>query len=352
MTPRRWGLCRAAIVALTLLLVPAASPAADYTVRLGDGPFISAGGMWVARERGYFDKLGVKVEFKKYMDGAFVVAPLLAGELDMGVLTPNAGIFNSIARGAQIVMILDRGREREGRGYVPTNVSKELADKGLRTLKDMHMLKGKKVGVGAPGSINQYLMARALQIGGLDPTRDVEWVIGVPQPDLMKMLCQKQLDATNLAYQLGYLQQKNGCGPLIASGDKVEPDAQIAVYGVRKEFLQKNREAVVRFAMAYLQGAKDFNAAATEPEKHPDIVAALARNTFVNTPELVKAIAPHWAWVSEDGLPNVESVLAQQDFWATVFKMVERKVTREQLFELTIAREARERLERDQPFRR
>lgn len=337
---------------LTLLVAAGPAGAATYPVRLGDGPFISGGGMWTARERGYFEKLGVKIEFKKYMDGAFIVAPLLAGELDIGTLTPNAGIFNSVARGGQIVMILDRGREREGRAYVPTNVSQQLADKGLKTLADLHMLKGKKVGVGAPGSINQYLMSRALQKGGLDPRKDVEWIIGVPQPELMKMLCQKQLDATNLAYQLGWLIQKNGCGPLIASGDMIEPDAQIAVYAVRKEFLQNNREAVVRFAMAYLQGAKEFNAAAAEPDKHPDIVATLAKNTFVNTPEMVKAIAPHWAWVAEDGVPNVDNIMAQQDYWADYFNLVERKVSRDQLFDLSVVKEARERLEREKPFRR
>lgn len=339
-------------IVLALLLGPPLAEAATYTVRLGDAPFITGGGMWVALERGYFEKVGVKVDLKKFNDGAFIVAPLLAGELDMGSMTPNAGYFNSIARGAQLLIILDRGRERPGRAYVPTVVSKELADKGLKSLADMQVLKGKKVGVGASGSINQYLLAKALQKAGLNPQRDVEWIVGVPQPDLVKMLCQKQIDAANIAFNLAALVVKNGCGIMVPAFETVDPDAQIVTYAVRKDFLQNNREAVVRWAMAYLQAVKDFNEAATAPEKYPDIVNALAKHTFTNTPEIVKGIAPHWSWVAEDGMPNVENIMAQQDYWADPFKLVEKKVSREQLFDLSVAKEAKDRLDREKPFGR
>ena len=326
--------------------------AATYVVRLGDAPFITGGGMWVAYERGYFEKVGVKVDLKKFNDGAFIVAPLLAGELDMGSMTPNAGYFNSIARGAQLVIILDRGRERPGRAYVPTVVSKEMADKGLKGLADVNMLKGKKVGVGASGSINQYLLAKAVQKAGLDPRKDVEWTVGVPQPDLVKMVCQKQLDAANIAYNLAALVVRNGCGIMIPGFETVDPDAQIVTYSVRKDFLQNNREALVRWTMAYLHAVKDFNAAAAAPEKYPDVVNALAKHTFTNTPEIVKGIAPHWSWVAEDGLPNVDNIVAQQDYWFDVLKLVERKVPREQLFDLSVAKEAKERLDMEKPLGR
>ena len=134
----------------------------------------------------------------------------------------------------------------------------------------------------------------------------MQWIVNVPQPDLMKMLGQNQVDATDLAYQFGFFAQNNKWGPIVANGDEVVPGAEIATYAVRKDFLQKNRDAVVRFAMAYLQGVKEFNAAAGDPAAHPDIVDILAKNTALNKPELVKAIAPHWSYINEDGLPLVE----------------------------------------------
>ena len=50
----------------------------------------------------------------------------------------------------------------------------------------------------------------------------------VPQPDLMKMLGTKQVDATDLAYQFGVFAQNNKAGPVVAKGDDVDPDGQMA----------------------------------------------------------------------------------------------------------------------------
>src|SRR5438067_17994 len=135
---------------------------------------------------------------------------------------------------------------------------------------------------GALVSINQYDVARALQKAGLDPRKDVQWIVGVPQPDLMKMLGQKQVDATDLAYQFGFFAQNNKWGPIVATGDEIEPNSSIAVYAARGEFVKGKRDVLVRFAMAYLQGVKEFNAAAMAPDQHPEVLEILAKNTFRN----------------------------------------------------------------------
>ena len=43
------------------------------------------------------------------------------------------------------------------------------------------------------------------------------------QPDLMKMLGQKQVDVTDLAYQFGFFAQNNKWGPIVANGDEIAP---------------------------------------------------------------------------------------------------------------------------------
>ena len=149
----------------------------------------------------------------------------------------------------------------------------------------------------------------------------------------------------------GLFAQNNKWGPIIANGDQVAPNTAIATYAVRKDFLQNHRDVVIRWAMAYLQGVKEFNAAALAPDKHPDIVEILAKNTALNRPELVKAIAPNWGYLNEDGVPPIDSIMAMQDFWSSkYFNFVEKKVSREQLFDLSVAQEAKARLDRDKPF--
>jgi len=336
---------------LTLMLACGALAArADDVINVGEGPFISGGGFYVAQARGYFKKVGIDPQVKKFNDGAFAVPGLLAGELDIALMPATASFFNSIAKGAPLVIVLDRGHNRPGYGYLAVNVTQELYDSGIRKPADFAKLKGKKLGVGALGSINQYDFARALQKAGLDPRKDVQWIVGVPQPDLMKMLGQKQVDATDLAYQFGFFAQNNKWGPILATGDQIEPNSSIAVYAARGEFVKGKRDLLVRFAMAYLQGVKEFNAAATAPDKHPEVLEILAKNTFLNKPELVKAIAPHWSYIAEDGNPPIDSILAMQDYWADYFTYVEKKATREQLFDLSVARDAKRRLDAEKPF--
>jgi NitT/TauT family transport system substrate-binding protein len=266
-------------------------------------------------------------------------------------MTAAASLFNSVAKGAPLVVILDRGNNRPGYAYTVMNVSQKLADDGVKSLADLGKLRGKRIGVNALGSINHFNAATALVRAGLDPVKDVQWVMNVPQPDMMKMLGQDQLDATDLGYQFGYFAQNNKWGPIVATGDQIAPNAEIATIAVRKDFLAKNRDAVVRYAMAYLQAAKEFNAAAKAPDQHQDIVEILAKNTALNKPELVKAIAPNWGYVAEDGLPLVDSIMQMQDFWSgKYYQLVEKKVSPEQLFDLGIAKEAKARLDKEKPF--
>ena len=323
---------------------------AQDVLRIGEGPFITGGGFLVAKEKGYFKKVGVEVEMKSFIDGQQAVPSLISGELDMSFMTANASLFNSVARGAPLVIILDRGNNKVGRGYSVINVSKQMSDAGVKSIDDLAKLKGKKIGVSGTGSINQYMFSLALQKAGLDPRKDVQWITNIPQPDLMKMLGQGTIDGTDLAYQFGFFAEKNGWGPMLVTGDKLDADGTIGVYATRQNVLKDKRDVLIRFAMAYLQGAKEFNAAAIAPDQHADIVDILARTTALQKPETVKAIAPNWSYVNEDGVPNVASVMRMQDYWADYYNLIEKKVTAEQLFDTSIAKEASRRLETEKPF--
>ena len=113
------------------------------------------------------------------------------------------------------------------------------------------------------------------------------------------------------------------------------------MYAANKNFVKDKRDVLVRFAMAYLQGVKEFDAAAKAPDPIKEILEILAKNTFLNKPELIKAIAPYWSYTSEDGIPPIDLILAMQDYWSDYFNYVEKKASREQLFDLSVAQEAK-----------
>src|SRR5687768_8335572 len=126
---KRIGTLLALVLGLAALAPTSETRAADV-IRVGEGPFISGGGFFVAHAKGYFTKLGIELQIREFQDGALAVPSFISGELDMSFMTANASLFNSIAKGAPLVIILDRGHNRAGRAYTVINVTQAMADQG------------------------------------------------------------------------------------------------------------------------------------------------------------------------------------------------------------------------------
>jgi NitT/TauT family transport system substrate-binding protein len=335
---------------LLAALLAFATPAAADTIHMGETPYLSGGGFFLAKAKGYFGKLGLDIDTKIFIDGAMAVPGLVSGELDLTAVTASAGLFNSIAKGAPMVIFLDRGSNAHGHGITLITASPAMVAAGLTSLKEFALLKGKKIGVGALGSINQYEAGIALQRAGLDPVKDVTWTSNVSQPDLVKMQGRDLLDAEDLAYQFGVFAEQQNMGKIVATFRDLTPDTQVGMYAVRKDYLAAHRDNVIRYAMAYIQGARDFNQVAEHPDQHPAELQMLADAVASGKADFIKGFAPYWGWAAEDGAPNIASILAQQDFWVDVFHTVPTKIKEAEMFDPSIAREATERLTREHPF--
>ena len=66
---------------------------------------------------------------------------------------------------------------------------------------------------------------------------------------------------------------------------------------------------------------------------------------------LIRLVRSARSYLADDGLPLVDSIMEMQDFWSgKYFSFVEKKVSRAQLFDLNVAKEAQARLDREKPF--
>ena len=320
------------------------------TLNIGLSPFINQATIFMANDMGLFSKMGLEIRMKVFMDGALVVAPMVSAELDIGVMTPNAGFFNSLYRGGPYRAFLCNGQGRRGRAVTAVVIRSDHHEAGVKTLQDLVKMKGKIAAVGAAGSINQYGLGSALKLAGLNPVSDVRWQTSVPQPDIVKQLGQKQVDVAEITYHLAYLAQKQGFCRIMLSRDEILPDSQTAMQTARDEMLEKRRDAVVRYAMACMHTGRLFNQVAGDPNKHADVLKLIVKSIFPRDEELLKAVAPHWEWIAEDGMPNTASIMQQQDFWADTFKMVEHKIPQDRVIDASIAKEAVQRLAAEKPF--
>lgn len=319
-------------------------------LNIGLSPFINQATIFMANDLGLFSKVGLEIRMKVFLDGALVVAPMVSAELDIGVMTSSAGFFNSLHRGGPYRAFLCNGQGRRGRAVTAVVIRSDHYDSGVRTLQDLAKLKGKIAAVGGLGSINQYGLGSALKLAGLNPATDVQWQTSVPQPDIVKQLGQKQVDVADITYHLAHLAQKQGFCRIMLSRDEILPDSQTAMQTARVEMLQNRRDAVVRYAMACIHAGRIFNQVADDPGRHADMLKLIVKSIVPRDEELLKAVAPHWEWIAEDGKPNIVSVMQQQDFWADTFKFVEHRVPQDRIIDLGIANEAVQRLAAEKPF--
>jgi NitT/TauT family transport system substrate-binding protein len=320
------------------------------TLNVGLSPFINQATIFIANDLGLFSKLGLEIRMKIFMDGALVVAPMVSSELDIGVMTPNAGFFNSLYRGGPYRAFLCNGQGRRGRAVTAVVIRSDHYEAGIRTVHELTRLKGKVAAVGAAGSINQYGLGSALKLAGLNPATDVQWQTTVPQPDIVKQLGQKQVDVAEITYHLAYLAQKQGFCRIMVARDEIVPDSQTAMQTARDEMLAKRRDAIVRYSMACMHAGRIFNQVAGDPNRYPDMLKLIVKSILPRDEELLKAVAPHWEWIAEDGKPNIGSIMQQQEFWADAFKFVDNKVQQDRIIDSGIATEAAQRLAAEKPF--
>jgi NitT/TauT family transport system substrate-binding protein len=316
-------------------------------IRIGLVPLISSGPIFIAEAQKLFDKVGLDAELKYFADGALAMPALVAGELDVTATTLNAGLFNTVSKGAPFKLILDRGSEKPGHGSMTIVASNAMYEAGYRSANDGAKLKGKKIAIQAPGSIDQYLLGRAAEKAGLNPRTDLDWSAGMPYPDMIKLMGAGQADAANIPVPLAFLAEKNNVGKIVGAGSDIEADAQLACWVMSSSYLQSKKDAAVRFAMVHTHAARLFNKAAAS--KDEAVVKIISDATKVPAP-LIAAAAPRWTWYDEDGMVNVASVMAQHKFLTESMKLVSGSVSEDKMFDFGPAKEAAGRLKTANPF--
>ncbi|HEY2135957.1 MAG TPA: ABC transporter substrate-binding protein, partial [Xanthobacteraceae bacterium] len=135
-------------------------PAAAEPVTIAIVPSVPAASTLIAQEKGYFREAGLEVTIERIDSIGKAVAFLAANHVQVAQGGINAGIFNAIAQGLPVTLALDGGSTPL---YHQIVVRSGLAD----TIKSPADLKGRAVGLSAPGSTSMYELASMLARSGL-----------------------------------------------------------------------------------------------------------------------------------------------------------------------------------------
>jgi NitT/TauT family transport system substrate-binding protein len=252
-------LLAATLCALALTAGGARHPiAADTatTVRLGVGAdSITMTPFYLAEKMGYFKAEGLNVEFVPLPSAALMIAPLGAGQLDVGGGAITAGLYNAVGRGIDLRIVADLGSDPPGYGFQTLVVRNALLASGAyKSVKD---LKGKRIAITARGISTSALVAALLKTGGLT-MKDVTMMY-MPVPDQIAAMRNGSLDASLMPEPGPSIAEKEKVGTKVLHDDAYYPNQQIVAMLYGANFLKAHRDTGVRFMRAYLRGVRLYN---------------------------------------------------------------------------------------------
>ena len=109
------------------------APRNSTLLKIAASPFINQSVIFLPKELGLYAKVGIDPQIRTFPDGALVVAPLIAGDVDLGSVTCSAALFNSISRGAAMKGAFCGGQAEQGRGGTAILIRTDLYESGIRT---------------------------------------------------------------------------------------------------------------------------------------------------------------------------------------------------------------------------
>lgn len=124
---------------------------------------------------------------------------------------------------------------------------------GSPDIKKPENLRGKKVAISRLGGASDFSVRYALTHWGLVPDKDVALLQVGGEPESVLALQNKAVDAAILSEPFSTVATRAG-SVLVADLSQLGVPYTMHGFGVRKSFIRANRDVVVRFMKAYLEG--------------------------------------------------------------------------------------------------
>jgi NitT/TauT family transport system substrate-binding protein len=273
--------------------------------------YISAdAGIMIAKEKGYFDEMGLDVEIVRFKGGADQIPLISTSRLDVGNGAATPGLFNAYRRGIDVPIV-------SGKTYIsPNNTTGDMMlmrndhwEAGKRTARD---LKGLKIAVSSIQSTMINHVMRNVLRGGLK-REDVE-IVEMPFPQYIPALKNKAVDAV---WPLSPFLEA------IADREKLAvrmPDTALSIVSPGQtstlmfyspEFMKS--DAAVPFLVAHLKGQRDYHRAIHEGTGDRAEVCGIIKKYLPFIPANCGRVS--MSAVLVNGEVNIDSLEAFQRDW-------------------------------------
>ncbi|MBI4524550.1 MAG: ABC transporter substrate-binding protein [Deltaproteobacteria bacterium] len=227
-----------AVAVVILLFQGIASGQATRVASLG----LSAGllPLWVAQDKRFFEREGLKTELITFQGGAPAIQALLAGEVKFGATGASSGV-NARLNGAEIMAIGE---------YIRTLPFVLVVNKEVDTAQK---LRRKKIAISRFGTLSYYAARLTVEKLGLDPDKDVQLIQIGNESLRFAALRQGSVDATAFTPPYDLAARKLGFRIMVSLH---EAGVQYAFNHlvVTRSYAAKNKQDVSAFLRGFLRG--------------------------------------------------------------------------------------------------
>lgn len=284
-TPRRCTVSRSLLLLVFVLLFGAAGDAEEKKLFPFSVGYASVSGnraaLWIAKDRGIFEKYGLDVKLIFIRSGATVTQALIGGDIQMAAATGSATIA-AATRGAPVVIIA-------AIGATPYQL---IAHPSITSIQG---LRGKNIGTSRPGSNPEFALLRLLPKLGLTPGKDVFLIpTGLTESDKrIALVVQGKIDATAAGADAVLQAELRGQKvSLLADFLEMGIYASGSDLSTTRQFLKNRPRQVKAFLMAFIEaislGRKNREVAQQIFRKHlmvenPKLLESMYSTYFVKT---------------------------------------------------------------------
>ncbi|HUK39774.1 MAG TPA: NrtA/SsuA/CpmA family ABC transporter substrate-binding protein [Candidatus Acidoferrales bacterium] len=291
---------RRLLLLLMAILYAAPSFAQDLRrIRYGTTASVSHLPVWVAKDAGYFAKIGLNVEPIFIRGGALITVAIMSGQLQFSGAGAESVVTARIEGGDVVLLACPSDLEPI---YLVTRPE----------IKSAAELKGKFSAVTRLGSSTHFYLRAALRAVGLDPEKDMTLLQLGAGPEMAVALESGRISAAalNIRYALPFLRRNWPVLVDLTKTDLVYPSSCVAS---SRTFVKSDPKAVADFLSAYVAGIQLI-------KKDPGFAErSLAKWTREKDPYVVsKSVEVHarifktTPYVPDKGIENVIKDLANR----------------------------------------
>jgi NitT/TauT family transport system substrate-binding protein len=285
---------------------PALTTSPTVNLRVGVAPNAVFGPHYIAQARGYFQEVGLNVEFFVTPGPSEQLPSLIQGQIQVGGCASNIGCFNALNRRADVQIVADLqsgGKTPKSTGNIALVVRKDLWDAG--TIREAKDLVGRTVYTsGGEGGAPYLELVHWLRRHGIDP-RSVEFSV-MSFPDVLAAMGNRGIELGISVEPLLSAGLASGIHEILVTQEEMYPEIQ-ALYVLYWTGTERMGPMVgERFMVAYLRGVRDYINAFEYGIDQDAIIQTLIENSPIKDAAIYRQIK--YAWIDPNGLVNRASL--------------------------------------------